>query len=45
MKKVLNVTEDYHDMRIDRWVKKKIFNVFKFEFGKNFFKSKLLFEI
>jgi len=27
MKKILNVTEDYHDMRIDRWVKKKIFNV------------------
>ena len=26
MKKILNVTEDYHDMRIDRWVKKKIFN-------------------
>ena len=27
MKKILNVTEDYHDMRIDRWIKKKIFNV------------------
>ena len=27
MKKILNVTEDYHDMRIDRWVKKKIFNI------------------
>jgi len=27
MKKILNVTEDYHDMRIDRWVKKKILNV------------------
>ena len=27
MKKILNVTEDYHDMRIDRWVKKKKFNV------------------
>ena len=27
MKKILNVTEDYHDMRIDRWVRKKIFNV------------------
>ena len=27
MKKILNVTEDFHDMRIDRWVKKKIFNV------------------
>jgi 23S rRNA pseudouridine955/2504/2580 synthase len=27
MKKILNVTEDYHDIRIDRWVKKKIFNV------------------
>ena len=27
MKKILNVTEDFHDMRIDRWVKKKIFTV------------------
>ena len=27
MKKILNVTEDYHDMRIDRWVKREIFNV------------------
>lgn len=27
MKKILNVTEDYHDMRIDRWVKKEILNV------------------
>ena len=27
MKKILHVTEDYHDMRIDRWVKKKIFNI------------------
>ena len=27
MKKILDVTEVYHDMRIDRWVKKKIFNV------------------
>lgn len=27
MKRILNITEDYHDMRIDRWVKKEIFNV------------------
>ena len=27
MKKILNVTEDFHDMRIDRWLKKKIFNI------------------
>ena len=27
MKKILNVTEDFHDMRIDRCVKKKIFNI------------------
>ena len=41
MKKILNVTEDYHDMRIDRWIKKKIFNVPQSLIEKNLRRGKI----